>query len=164
MFVVCGLSMYSIALRISGNRWKAALCTIVLAFGTMLWPYSAVFYGHVPAAAFLAMAFALLFGANATEDPDPSLRWFWIGTGVSMAFLSDHTSALVIVGLAAYALYALRMLDLKSKMRAASTALPGLLLPLLIFLAYNLAIYGKPVAFGYAYEVEERFQEIMGPA
>lgn len=162
MFTLAGLSMFSIALRITGGPWKAVLPTLALAFGTMLWPYSAVFYGHVPAAAFLVLAFALLMAADDTSAAAPPARWFWIGLAVSMSFLSDHTSSLVILGLAAYALYILRRLDFRQKLRRASPAIPGLLIPLLIFFFYNLTVYGKPVAFGYSYEAEERFQEIMG--
>jgi hypothetical protein len=33
---------------------------------------------------------------------------------------------------------------------------------LTLFVFYNLSVYGTPVAFGYDYEVEERFQAIMG--
>ena len=88
--------------------------------------------------------------------------WFWIGVSVSMAFLSDHTAALVIVGLAAYGLYVLREQTWRAKIRRAWPALPGILLPLLVFFAYNLVVYRSLVAFGYSYEVEERFQTIMG--
>jgi hypothetical protein len=154
--------MYSIARRILGDPWKAALPTLAVALGTMLWPYSAVFYGHVPAAAFLSSAFAILFAARISEDGGTHSAWFWIGVSVSMAFLSDHTAALVIVGLAAYALYVLRKLKWADKIRSAWPALPGILLPLLVFFVYNLVVYRSPIAFGYTYEVEERFQAIMG--
>jgi hypothetical protein len=128
----------------------------------MLWPYSAVFYGHVPAAAFLAVAFALLYTMRTTGAGGTTTAWFWIGASVSMAFLSDHTAAPVIVGLAAYALFVLREQTWASKIRCAWPAFPGILLPLLVFFVYNLIVYRTPVAFGYTYEVEERFQTIMG--
>jgi hypothetical protein len=161
-FALCGLAMFSIARRILGNPWRAALPTLAVALGTMLWPYSAVFYGHIPAAAFLASTFAILFAVRMSEAGGTRRAWFWLGLCVSMAFLSDHTAALVIVGLAAYALYVLRKQTWAVKMRCAWPALPGILLPLLVFFAYNLVVYRSPVAFGYAYEVEERFQTIMG--
>jgi len=161
-FTLCGLAMFSIARRIMGDPWKAALPTLTIALGTMLWPYSAVFYGHVPAAAFLASTFALLYAVRTSGTAGTRGAWFWIGISVSMAFLSDHTAALVIVGLAAYALYVLRQLTWAAKLRCAWPAVPGILLPLLVFFAYNQVVYGQPVAFGYMYEVEERFQAIMG--
>jgi len=154
--------MYSIARQILADPWRAALPTLAIALGTMLWPYSSVFYGHVPAAAFLSAALALLFAARMSEAGGTRPAWFWIGVSVSMAFLSDHTAALVILGLAAYALYVLSKLNWAGKFRRAWPALPGILLPLLVFFAYNLVVYRIPIAFGYAYEVEERFQTIMG--
>ncbi|HEY5983823.1 MAG TPA: hypothetical protein VIU38_10150 [Anaerolineales bacterium] len=160
-FTLAGLSMYFIALKISGSPTRALLPTLGIAFGTMLLPYSAVFYGHVPAAAFLIATFALLHSRTPDREASPAV-WFWIGLCVSMAFLSDYTSAPLIVGLFVYALLVLRKLDIRSKVRAAWPAIPGVLLPLGIFFAYNLAIYGRPIAFGYAFEAEERFQEIMG--
>ena len=51
---------------------------------------------------------------------------------------------------------------LKQKLGAAWPALLGVLIPWTILIAYNLAVYGRPLEFGYSYEVEERFQEIMG--
>jgi len=162
MFTLSGLSMYLVAIRIASRPWKASLSTLAVAFGTMLWPYSAVFYGHLPAAAFLALAFALLFRASESQSPSSRAAWFWIGISVSMAFLSDYTSALVIAGLGMYGLYALRTLSFRTKLRTAWATVPGLIVPLLILFAYNMAVYGRPLAFGYAYEVEEQFQEIMG--
>jgi hypothetical protein len=161
-FMLCGLAMYSIACQILGDPWRAALPTLALALGTMLWPYSAVFYGHVPAAAFLCFSFALLFALKMSEAGGTRRAWFWIGISVSMAFLSDHTAALVIIGLAGYALYILRDQTWADKSRYAWPALPGILLPLLVFFAYNLVVYRSPIAFGYTYEVEERFRTIMG--
>jgi hypothetical protein len=161
MFTLGGLSMYTVALRIMAAPWKALIPTLAVSFGTMLWPYSAVFYGHLPAATFLTLAFALLFRASESQSPWSRTTWFWTGFAVSMAFLSDYTSALVIVGLGTYGLYALRRLNFSAKVRTASTAIPGLLIPLLILFVYNISIYGRPLAFGYTYEVEERFQQIM---
>jgi hypothetical protein len=162
MFAMGGLSMYFIALRITASPRRAILPTLALAFGTMLWPYSAVFYGHLPAAAFLSLAFAILFGRSESMPPLSRAAWFWVGISVGLAFMSDYTSALVIAGLAVYAAYALRNQDIAAKLRGAWTTLPGVFIPLLVLVAYNMAVYGRPMAFGYAYEVEERFQAIMG--
>jgi hypothetical protein len=161
-FTVTGIAMYLVARRIAGNNWKAFVSTLAISFGTMLWPYSAVFYGHLPAAAFLALSFALLFAAKEPGGRHSNARWFWTGISVGLAFISDYTSALVIAGLGIYALYVLRSLDFKGKLQAAWAAAPGLALPLLLMVAYNIAVFQQPIAFGYSYEAENRFQEIMG--
>lgn len=161
-FTVMGLAAYSIARRISRNPWKSLLATLTLCFGTMLWPYSAVFYGHLPAACFLILTFAILMRLGSDEEADMSRLWFYAGLAAGMAFLSDYTSALILAGLGAYGVHVLRAHDIGGKIRTAWPAIPGLLIPLALLFAYNVAIFGRPLEFGYAYEVEEKFQEIMG--
>jgi hypothetical protein len=161
MLALAGVSMYAISVRLARDPWMAALATLFVAFGTMLWPYSAVFYGHLPTAAFLALTFALLVGAAGDPKLGSGWQWFWIGLAAAMAFISDFTSALVIPGLAAYGLYVLKGKRPALVLRTAWPALAGVLLPWAILIAYNLTVYGKPLEFGYSYEVEERFQEIM---
>jgi hypothetical protein len=162
MFAVAGISMYSIGVRVAPDAWIAILATLCVAFGTMMWPYSAVFYGHVPAAAFLILTFALLAAAASSSDHGSPWQWFWIGLAAAMAFISDFTAAPVIAGLAAYGLYVLRGRNLGRIWQTAWPALLGALIPWTVLVSYNLAVYGRPLDFGYTYEVEERFQEIMG--
>ena len=117
LFALCGVSMYAIAIRIATDSWIAVLATLGIAFGTMLWPYSAVFYGHVPAAAFLVLTFALLVTTVRSSPHDSRWQWFWIGLAVAMAFICDFTAASVIPGLAAYGLFALKGKSLKQAVR-----------------------------------------------
>ena len=161
-FTAGGLATYLLARKIARNPWKALLYTLAIFLGTMLWPYSAVFYGHVPAAGSLAAALYLLVCAREEGNAALSRRWLWIGVSTGLAFIMDHTSAFVIVGLGVYALYVLRSLDNSARIRALGAGAAGTLITLLPFLAYNLSVYGTPLAFGYAYEAEDRFQEIMG--
>jgi hypothetical protein len=79
-----------------------------------------------------------------------------------MAFISDFASAPVIAGLAAYGLYVLKSKSLRQILGTAWPALLGALIPWAVLVTYNLAVFGRPLDFGYAYEVEERFQDIMG--
>ncbi|HET6846604.1 MAG TPA: hypothetical protein VFH29_07195, partial [Anaerolineales bacterium] len=144
------------------STWIAFLATLGIAFGTMLWPYSALFYGHVPTAGFLALAFACLLALRDRAETRPSFQWFWIGLAVAMAFICDFSSAPVILGLAAYALFLLWGRSPVRALQTASPAIIGVAIPWMILIAYNLAVYGRPLEFGYSYEVEERFQEIMG--
>jgi hypothetical protein len=160
-FALAGLAMYSVALEMTNSPIKAAAATLAATLGSMLWPYSAVFYGHVPAAAFLAVTFALLFSARRAEGRGNRWTWFGIGVCAGAAFLSDHTAAVVIAGLGVYGLIVLRGLKTGEGISRAWSALAGALIPLSLFFAYNLTIYGRPVAFGYTHEVEERFQDIM---
>lgn len=160
-FTACGLAMYWIAERLTGDAWRAVIPTLAVAFGTMLWPYSAVYYGHVPAAAFLIVAFALLMAVGEGSERAASARLFAAGLTAGLAFITDYTTALIIAGLLAFALYKQRGAGPAGLARHAAIALAGAALPLAVALAYNAHVYGSALATGYAYEVENRFAEGM---
>ena len=91
MFAVGGVSMYAIAVRgCAATPGSRSLATLAIAFGTMLWPYSAVFYGHVPAAAFLILTFALL--VTAVRDSEAMAR---AGSGSGSAWPSPWRSSAI---------------------------------------------------------------------
>jgi hypothetical protein len=160
-FTVTGMAMYRIAERLTGNAWKALVPTLALAFGTMLWPYSAVYYGHVLAAALLAIAFWLLFRTSEEPASASGKSLFAVGLVVSLAFITEYTVALIIAGMIPFAVYALRRNGLAGMARAAGFAVAGAALPLALALANNAHVYGSAFATGYAYEVENRFAEGM---
>jgi hypothetical protein len=74
------------------RRWNAALAAIAIAFGTLVLPYSTMFFAHVPSALFLLLALTLLRS-----------RPFWGGlaAGISTScFFLSAPAALVLVVLA----------------------------------------------------------------
>lgn len=160
-FTTAGLSMYWIAERVTGNAWKALVPTLALAFGTMLWPYSAVYYGHVPAAAFLILAFAILFSARGDASRLTAARLFTVGLAAGLAFITDYTAGLIVVGLIVFGIFALRREGPLGLLKAAGISICGAALPLGLALAYNWNVYGSAFATGYAYEVENRFAQGM---
>jgi hypothetical protein len=160
-FTVNGLSMYWIAQRITGDAWKALIPTLGLSFGTMLWPYSAVFYGHVLAAAFLAVAFCILFSWNDAPARAPRLGLFAAGAAMGLAVASEYTAAIVIAGLILYAMYVLRRTGLPQILGAGAIGALGALIPLAFVMLYNYRVYGTPLTTGYAYEVEDKFVQGM---
>lgn len=160
-FTAGGVAMYWIAERLTGSVWKALVPTLALALGTMLWPYSAVYYGHVPAAAFLIVAFALLMQVGEASAKSSAAKLIAVGLTTGLAFITDYTSALIIAGLALYAIWTQRRFGLGALLRNGALAVAGAALPLIPALAYNAHIYGSVFATGYAYEVENRFAEGM---
>lgn len=46
--------------RLGVSRWSAALAAIAIAFGTIVFGYSTMYFAHVPSALFLLLAFVLL--------------------------------------------------------------------------------------------------------
>jgi hypothetical protein len=160
-FAATGLAMYGVAERLTQNPWKALVPTLALAFGTMLWPYSAVYYGHVLAAALLAVAFWLLFrmSEDLGEVSPPGL--FAVGLVVGLAFITDYTTAPIIAGLLVFSIYAFRSRGFAGIRHLGLFAAVGAALPVALALAYNARVYGSAFATGYAYEVENRFAEGM---
>ena len=160
-FAVAGIAMYLVALRVARSRMHAFVSALAVALGTMLWPYSAVFYGHVPAAAFLIVGFYLLLSSQDLPDERVFRPFLLAGLAMGAAFITEYTTALVIAGLLVYALYVSRSRPAWAIFRGGLAGMLGAIIPLSVAAAYNLSVYGSPFAAGYAFEVENRFQEGM---
>ncbi|HEX8991520.1 MAG TPA: hypothetical protein VF784_07555 [Anaerolineales bacterium] len=151
-FTIMGVLLYQIALIVSQNAWKALLAALGVSLGTMLWPYSAVYYGHVLAAMFETLAFYLLF--RTTSRPEGATRrdFFWAGMALGFAFITDYTTAFIIAGLLIYAVYILRGQGAAAILRSGIAGLLGAAVPLSLMLAYNGFVYGSILSLGYYYE------------
>ncbi len=160
-FTLLGVVMFLMASEISQDRIRALVSTLAVMLGTMLWPYSALYYGHVLAAAFLFLGFRFLFKARQRSNPEVNREYFFAGLSLGLAFMMEYTSAIVIAGLLGYALYGLRGRAVVRVLGAGSAGAAGAALPLSIVGLYNRAIYGRVFAAGYAFEAENRFQQGM---
>jgi hypothetical protein len=160
-FTLCGLAMYLIALQITNDAARALVPMLAVAFGTMLWPYSAVYYGHVIAAALLIWAFYILFSTRVRLEGASYGRLVWAGLAMGFAFITEYTSALIILGLVAYAAYALRRRGGALLLRFGAAVMAGTLIPLTLASAYNVGVYGSVFATGYAFEAQQGFREGM---
>lgn len=158
-FVVNGVILYRIAGLITQNTWKAALAALGISLGTMMWPYSAVFYGHVPAAMFGAIAFYLVFRIRKNPETLTLRGFFWAGMAMGFAFITDYTTALIIAGLLIYAIYVLYGQAYRTILLSALAGFLGSALPLLLLVGYNLIVYRVPLAFGYSYESDPLFAQ-----
>ena len=156
-----GMVMYRLAGKLGASPARALTVTLAVALGTMLWPYSAVFYGHVLAATFLILAFYLLFSMRQTPEAISPARCAGVGAAIGLAFITEYTTALIIAGLIIYALYVLRRQSIGAILKLGIAAALGALIPLAFMFAYNFSVYGNPVAMGYTYEASDTFQEGM---
>lgn len=107
--------------------------------GSMAFPYATFFYGQQFAANLLLPAFALLLGAN----PAPAMLAL-SGFLCSYAVISEYPAAIVAAGLGLYALG-------RYGWRAAAWMAVGGVPAVAVGLAYNLAVFGAPLATGYAH-------------
>ena len=157
-FVINGIILYKIALLISQNSWKAFIATLAISLGTMLWPYSEVYYGHVPAAMFLTIAFYLLFSMKRPPETISTAKFFGTGLALGFAFITDYTTSLILVGLIIYAVYILRKQKLHALLRYGFIGAIGALIPLSLMFAYNFSVYGTILTISYSHEA------VQGPS
>jgi hypothetical protein len=160
-FVINGIILFKIALLISQNSWKAFIATLAVSLGTMLWPYSEVYYGHVPAAMFLTIAFYLLFSMKKPSETISTAKFFGTGLALGFAFLTDYTTSLIIAGLIIYAVYILRKQNPCAFLRYGFIGAIGALISLSLMFAYNFSVYGNILSISYTHEAS--IQALQGP-
>lgn len=158
-FVVNGVTLYRIARTITQNAWKAMVAALGVSLGTMLWPYSVVYFGHVLAAMFVSLAFYSLFRIRISPDEAPQGKLFGAGLAMGFALITDYTTSLIIIGLIVYTLYVLRRRNTAAVVRLGLRALLGAAIPLALLIAYNLIVFRAPLALGYSYEANTVFAE-----
>ncbi len=169
-FIVMGLPsalagslIYLFCLYLSKSRPKSLVVTLAVALGTMSFPFSVTYFGHALAAALLFIAFFAIFLAKIKPAGARlnSMHLFLIGFLLGLALLTDFTTAVVVVPLIGYYFYVLwRRGEFPRLLPVLVPALGGLI-PMLVMVAYNQAVYGKPLASGYQYLSNPFYEEAM---
>ena len=146
-----GSLVYVMCETLSGSRLRAYLATLAVALGTMALPFSAIFFGHQLAAALLFIAFFLIFNLKLKPDLRQKPAYlFLIGFLLGAAFLTEYTTAVIILTLALYYCYLLR--EKLSWRWIRLTILPpafGAAIPIAILMIYNTLAFGQPFTIGY---------------
>jgi len=114
---------------------------LAYALATSAFPYSGSFYGHQIVAALLFVAFylSLLIGRGRLGI----LSALGVGVLLGYAVITEYPAVLV-----AGAVFLYLLARLRQKRWIGLTVLGGVL-PVLLWMAYNQAIFHQPVAFGY---------------
>lgn len=87
------------AITLQGPLRRSIL--ILYGLGTMVWPYSTMYYGHIPATLCLTLAFLISFSSrDAITGPRPLLE---VGFFCGLAFALEYPTALISVSLFIYA-------------------------------------------------------------
>jgi len=87
------------AITLQGPLRRATL--ILYGVGTMAWPYSTMYYGHIPAALCLALAFLVIFSSR--DAISGSRLFFEAGFFSGLAFAIEYPTALISACLFIYA-------------------------------------------------------------
>ncbi len=136
---LCGVLLWRLLARWDadpGRRWWLA---VGYGLGTMAFPFATLFYGQQFAANLLLAAFVLIVTADLARG-----RALLAGLLCGYAVISEYPAAIVAAGLGLYALHA-------RGWRGAAWMAAGAVPALALAAAYNLAVFGSPLATGYAH-------------
>lgn len=120
-----------------------AAAVLLYGLATNAYAYSGAFYGHQVVAAALFAAFFLAHRVGQRGDGPWSIAA--IGLLLGLAVITEYPAALIA---AAVAVYLILRIPHKAHL---GWALAGALIPGLLWMAHNMAIFGRAVVFGYSY-------------
>jgi len=130
LIVASGIVVFRRLLGLLGTGARRALAlALVLAFCTLLFPYSTMLWGHPTAAAFVIMA---LYGAIRDTPRGLAAAGFFVG----LAVLCDYLAILVVL---AFGLWIVAR-----RPRSIGWYALGGIVPLVAFAAYHWACFGSP--------------------
>ncbi len=157
-----GSLVYVLCETISRSSLRAYLATLAIMLGTMVLPFSAIFFGHMLAGALLFCGFFLIFQIKL--KPEWGRKWwylFLIGFLLGAAFITEYTTAIIIFPLGLYYLYLLRArLSIRWIYSIILPAALGAMIPLTVLMLYNSAVFGNPFTIGYE-RLANQFQASM---
>jgi hypothetical protein len=148
---LAGVVLYRLLLFFGASAAGAFFLVLAFVFGTQVFSVSTVFLSYAPALCFEILSYAVL--AKHREGLD-SRRLFIAGLALGAALLCEYTVGIVAVGLSVYAMF-----HLKQK-RSIVWYWLGAAVPLLPFLGYTMASFGRPT-IPYQYSVNPEFKEGM---
>src|SRR5512146_3063379 len=160
---IAGTLMFILCEYLSKSRFRAFIVTLAIALGTMCFPFSLIYFGHQLAASLLFGAFFLVFQIKILPDPAKIkiLHVFLTGLLLGLALLTDLTTAIVALPIAAYYVYVLWTRKLVRRVTAWAFPALGGLIPILLMTAYNIQVYDQPFTSGYQYLVDSIYKEGM---
>lgn len=133
-------------------------CAVVLffAFGTILFPFSSLFYAYLPSLFFLMTVLYLMLRWQEADTPKEEKPWL-AGLLVGLALICEYTLA-VPAALVSFGY----LIHLKGRRLAVLSFCGTMAIPLLIFAAYNFSCFGNPFSLPYAHLEHPEFAEGMG--
>lgn len=133
------------------NRFALA---VVTALSTPLWTYGTVFFGHVPAAILIAVAWILLL--KPLDDTTEGTAWsaFLGGAAAGLAIATEYPTALLVV------IMLTTLIARRTPSPQLAAAFAGLAISLLPTLVYHQIAFGAPWITGYSFKADPVFQDI----
>lgn len=134
----------------------ALFVTLAMIFGTPLFRYSTVYYGHVQAGLFLFAAFLIWFCARRRKHISV-VEAFGSCVLVGYMVVTEYPTALLALVLGGYMLVVLRDLDRLAEWRLYAAGAAGCLVAISPLVYYNVSVYGDPFTTGYQHHATAQF-------
>jgi PA14 domain len=153
--VLAAVAAFAVVHHATGSLGWSVLAIVALWIGSLMFPYSTLYYGHQPAGALLSLAFFLAFELRRRSPTSLERPLLFAGTSgalAGLAVLTEYPTALLVLPLAVYTLSALpRGPQARAlRMRMAGTYVAGLAVGAIVLLAYNAAAFGNPLFISYS--------------
>jgi hypothetical protein len=152
-----GSLLFILCETISKNVLKAYLATIAITLGTMVLPFSDIFFGHQLAGALLFSSFFLIFQLKIKPELISKPAYLsLIGFLLGMAFITEYTTAVMVLVLGVYTIYILfKRLSFQGIRSSIMLIVLGGILPIAILMIYNTLCFGNPFSIGYEHLANE---------
>jgi PA14 domain-containing protein len=151
---VAAVAIYRVLKQLAGNSYLSVLAVLAVWLGTLVFPFSTLFFSHQLVAALLTIAFYLLFRLGHGEVASSRTRLFYIGlAGLLMSFsvATEYPAALLVGILSIYTLWVITRCTqpLKNRVVLLGTWTLGMLAGAGILILHNLVAFGKPFYIPY---------------
>jgi len=156
---VAAILIYRLLRRIAPDDYFAAVIVLAIWLGTMVFPYSTLFFSHQFSGALLAIAFYLLFKisrGDVESDQRQSLYAGGAGLLLGWSVISEYPTVILAALISIYALWGVNSLALRHrcKWKLLGIFIAGGIAAGITLVLYNVAAFGKP--FYVAYETYAR--------
>jgi hypothetical protein len=152
---LAAVAFYVTLVRLGLSARASVLGVAAVWLGSILFPYSTLFFSHASAAALLVLAFAVLVQVRRgglAALPWPAARLGAAGVAMGLAVSSEYVTALPVASLVGYAGWGLLRDPAPRGTRWGGAAAlgTGMALGTAVWLGYSMAIFGSPFTTGYA--------------
>ena len=138
-----GVALYAFCGKFNLSRRARIAAVLLYGLATTAFPYSGAYYGHQIVAVLLFLAFYLAFLIDRSKR---SPVWgIAVGLMLSFAVITEYPAVIVAIAIALY------LLLKRPSLRTFAYMVLGASPPAFLWMGYNMAIFGKPIAFGYLY-------------
>jgi hypothetical protein len=156
---IAGSLIYVLCKQVTGDRFRSYVFTIAINLGTMIFPFSVIFFGHQLVGTFLFGAFFLIFQLKIDLAHHRKSLIFLVGLLLGFALITEYPIAPIVLVLTIYYFNVVFTKGVINRNSAVIMPALGACIPIAILLAYNTAAFGNPISTGYTYPADPWFQQ-----